>query len=149
MKKGAYSDTFIHVSLRLPTRLRNQLNEDAKRHNITLNSLLITILAKYITFDKILEGTKALPLIESIFRELLEIASLDQMESIAKKLSSKVVRQSFAFQGVDFNIDNLIEFYFQPLSDHSGWYQFNFRIEGTSRKLMFTQITMVRSGRHS
>jgi len=137
VKRDADSDTFIHVSLRLPERVRKQLKEEAKHRNITLNSLINAILAKYIFFDKIVEGMNAIPLSGAFFREWLEITLTDEMESIAKKLDAKVVRQSFAFQGIVFNLDNLIKHYFEPLSAHSGWYSFNTYLEGTSRKLVF------------
>jgi hypothetical protein len=68
----------------------------------------------------------------------LDIISIEEIESIATKLGAKVVRQSFASQGIEFNLENLIESYFEPLSEYSGWYQFNWRFVGTSRKLTFT-----------
>ncbi len=115
-----------------------RMEREAKRRHVTLNSLINAILAKYDSFDKILEGTKAIPLSGAFVAELLEIASIEQMENIAKKLGAKVVRQSFASQGIEFNLDNLIESYFEPLSEYSGWYQFDWRLAGTSRKLIFT-----------
>jgi hypothetical protein len=137
VKKDADSDTFIHVSLRLPERVRKQLKEEAKHRNITLNSLINAILAKYDSFDKTLEGTKAIPLSGAFFHELLEITSINQMDSITKKLGPSVIRKSFAFQGIAFNLDNLIECYFEPLSAHSGWYSFNTYLQGMSRILIF------------
>lgn len=138
MKKDTTHDRFVHVSLRIDEELRDQLNREAKRRHVTLNSLINAILAKYDSFDKIVEGTKAIPLSGAFFRELLAITSTDQIEEIAKKLGEKVVRQSFASRGIDFNLDNLIKFYFEPLSEHSGWYEFNFHPAGTGRKLIFT-----------
>lgn len=137
MKKDADS-TFTHVSLRVPVRLQGELSREAKRQRVTLNSHINAILAKHASFDRIVETMKALPLSAALFRELLEATSADQMESIAKKLGAKVVKQSFAFQGIEFDLDNLIEFYFEPLSQHSGWYVFNTHLEGPSRKLIFT-----------
>ncbi len=132
------SNVFIHASVRIPAQLRNRLNREAKQRHITLNSLINSILAKYDSFDKILEGTKAIPLSGAFFGELLEITSIEEIETIAKKLGAKVVRQSFASQGIEFNLDNLIESYFEPLSEYSGWYQFNWRFAGPNRKLIFT-----------
>ncbi len=137
MKKDTEAGTFIHVSLRVPAGLRNQLNDEAKHRNITLNSLINAVLSKYLAFDKIVESTKAIPLSGAFFRELLEITSTEQMENIGEKLGPMVVRQSFAFLDIDFNLDNLIKYYFEPLSVHSGWYMFNNSFEGASRKLMF------------
>ena len=132
------SSGFVHVSLRIPEQLRSRLNEEAKSRHITLNSLINAILAKYDSFDKILEGTNAIPLSEAFFEELLETTSMQEIESIANKLGAKMVRRSFAFRGIEFNLDSLIEFYFEPLSDHLGWYRFNTYLVGTSRKLVFT-----------
>jgi hypothetical protein len=138
VKNDSAESTIIHISLRIPTRLRNQLAGEAKLQHTTLNSLINAILAKHEIFDKILEGAKAIPLSEAFFVEMLEITSIEEMESITKKLGARVVRQSFASQGIEFRLDNLIEFYFAPLSEYSGWYQFNTNLAGTSRKLIFT-----------
>lgn len=140
MKKSASSTRFVHVSLRIPVGVRDQLVYDAQHHNITLNSLLNGILSKYLAYDKIVQGSGAIPLGAAFFREILEGASTDQLEAIARKLGEGIVRKSFSFQGIDFNLDNLIEFYFEPLSAHSGWYLFNTRniqsLSG-SRRLIF------------
>ena len=138
MKTDSADGGFVHVSVRLSARLRNRLNSEAKHRHITLNSLINALLEKYVSFDKILQGTKAIPLSEAFFGELLEIVSIEEIETIAKGLGAKIVRRSFASQGIEFNLDNMIEFYFEPLSEYSGWYQFNWRLAGTSRKLIFT-----------
>jgi hypothetical protein len=91
----------------------------------------------YFSYNKILEVSDAISFSGALFQEWLEITSTDQMEGIAKKLGPKVVRQIFAFQGIDFNLDNLIRYYFEPLSANSRWYLFNIHFEGSSRKLIF------------
>ena len=124
--------------MRIPASVRVDLNREAKRRHITPNSLINAVLAKYMSFDKILEATKAIPVSEALFERWLAITSLEEMEDIAKSLGPKVVRQSFAFQGLEFNLDNLVEDYFEPLAEHSGWYQYNSRFESGRRKLIFT-----------
>jgi len=138
VKTDSADSGFVHVSIRVSAKLRNRLNREAKHRHITLNSLINSILEKYDSFDKILQGAKAIPLSEAFFAEILEITPTEEIENIAKKLGAQVVRQSFASQGIEFNLDNLIEFYFEPLSEYSGWYQFNWSSAGTSRKLIFT-----------
>lgn len=137
MKKDTERNRFVHIRLRIHEELRDQLNREAKRRNITLNSLIIAILSKCISFDMIIEAMKAVPLNRAFLDELLEIASTDELESIAKRLGPKVVRKSFAFRGIAFNLDNLVKFYFEPLSAYSGWYSFNTYFEGTTRILVF------------
>lgn len=138
MKTDSTESGFVHVSIRISARPRTRLNREAKHLHVSLNSLINAILEKYDSFDKILQGANAIPLSEAFFVEILDVTSIDEIENIAKKLAAKVVRQSFASQGIEFNLDNLIEFYFEPLSEYSGWYQFNWRSEGTSHKLIFT-----------
>jgi hypothetical protein len=125
VKTDSADSGFVHVSIRVSAKLRSRLNGEARHRHITLNSLINAILEKYDSFDKILLDAKAIPLSEAFFVEILELTSIEEIESIAKKLGAKVMRQSFASQGIEFNLDNLIEFYFEPLSEYSGWYQFN------------------------
>jgi hypothetical protein len=129
---------FVHISLRLPTPLRNQLKEEAEHRKVTLSSLINTVLLNFVSFNKILASAKTIPVSGAFLRELIEVASTEQMESIGKKLGPKVVRQAFAFMGVPFSLDNVIKHYFEPLSSESGWYIFNTSFEGTNRKLMFS-----------
>lgn len=119
------STAFAHVSIRIPEALRIRLTHDAEQRSISLNSLIMAILAKYDSFDKIIEGTRAIPFSGAFVAEVLDITSIEEMESIAKKLGANVVKSSFALRGIPFNLDNLIKFYFEPLSQHSGWYTFN------------------------
>ncbi len=135
---SADSAKFVHISLRISEKLRSRLNREAKRRHLTLNSLISDILARHDVFDKILETTKAIPLSEEFFRVWLQKTPQDEMEDIAKSIGPKVVRRSYASRGIEFNLDNLIKFYFEPLSDYSGWYQFEWDFVGTSRKLIFT-----------
>lgn len=137
VKKDTDRHRFVHISLRIDEEIRNQLNDEAKRRSITLNSLVNTILSKYLSFDKILEATKAIPLSGSFLDELLEITSTEEMENIGKKLGPKVIRKSFAFRGIAFNLDSLTKFYFEPVSAYSGWYSFNSYFVGTTRILVF------------
>ena len=132
------SSKFVHISLRISTKLRSRLKREAKRRHLTLNSYINEILARHNVFDKILETMKAIPLSEEFFRVWLQKTSQEDMEEMAKSIGPKVVRRSFASRGIEFNLDNLIEFYFEPLSDYSGWYQFEWDFVGASRRLTFT-----------
>lgn len=132
------SGKFVHISLRISAKLRSRLKRESKRRHLTLNSYINDILARHDLFDKILETMKAIPLSEEFFRSWLQKTSLEDLEEMAKGIGPKVARRSFASRGIEFNLDNLIEFYFEPLSDYSGWYQFEWDFVGASRRLIFT-----------
>jgi hypothetical protein len=132
------SSTFVHISVRISVKLRNRLKREANRRHVTLNSLINEIIERHEVFDKIMETMKAIPLSEEFFRVWLQKTSQEDMEEMAKSIGPKVVRRSFASRGIEFNLDNLIEFYFEPLSDYSGWYLFEWDFVGESRKLIFT-----------
>jgi hypothetical protein len=132
------SSRFVHISLRISEKLRSRLKREAKRRHLTLNSYINEILVRHDVFDKILETMRAIPLSEEFFRVWLQKTSQADMEDMAKSIGPKVVRRSFASRGIEFNLDSLIAFYFEPLSDYSGWYQFDWDFVGESRKLIFT-----------
>jgi len=68
---------------------------------------------------------------------MLGSIQIEEMERIGKELGPKVVKQAFSFLGLSFDLEGLIEHYFQPVSSYSRWYSFNVVGSGTNRKLMF------------
>lgn len=94
MKTDSTDSAPVHISIRISANLRTRLNREAKHRHISLNSLISAILEKYDSFDKILQGAKAIPLSEAFFSEISDITSIEEIESIAKKLGAKVVRHT-------------------------------------------------------
>ncbi len=128
---------FDHISLRVDHEIKTQIEKDAKKRKINLNSLINLILTKYVSFDSLIEQSEAVPLNKSLFMSILESIETEEMERIGKELGPVAVRQTFAFQGLNFDLEGLIEHYFQPVSSFTKCYTFNVVGTGASRRLMF------------
>jgi hypothetical protein len=68
---------------------------------------------------------------------MLDSIQTEEMERLGRELGPRVVKQTFAFLGLNFDLEGLIEHYFQPVSSFSRWYTFNVVGSGANRKLMF------------
>lgn len=128
---------FEHISLRVDRETKAQLEKEARQRNINLNSLVNLILSKHVSFDRIVEHTEAIPLNKSLFIAILDNIQIEELERIGRELGPRVVKQTFAFLGLDFDLAGLIEHYFQPVSTFSRWYSFNVTGSGANRRLMF------------
>jgi hypothetical protein len=128
---------FDHISLRVDRETKTQLEKEARQRKINLNSLVNLVLSKHVSFDRIVEHTEAIPLNKALFIGIIEAIQIEEVERIGRELGPRVVKQTFAFLGLDFNLEGLIEHYFQPVSTFSRWYSFNVTGSGANRRLMF------------
>ncbi len=133
------SSKSVHSSIRLSLDVRNELKDEARIRNINLNSLINQILIKHVSFDRIADHVRVVPLNLGVFHVLLDTATEDSLERVGKEMGPKIVKRTFDFLGYDYNVDSLVLNYFEPLSSFSGWYTFKSVGKGTGRKLLFEQ----------
>jgi hypothetical protein len=128
---------YVHVSLRIPTSTRNNLERYAQRQNANFNSLVSRVLIKYTSFDRVAEDVNAIPLNEALFSAMLEDVSVARLKQVGKEMGVRLIKQTFAFLDLESDIVGLIRHYFQPMSSFSGWYSFTVTGSGQNQKLMF------------
>jgi hypothetical protein len=128
---------FTHISLRVDSEIKIQLEREAMRRRINMNALVNLVLSKYASFDDIIEHTEAVPLNKFLFLGMLGGTQIEEMERIGRELGPRVVKQTFAFLGINFDLGGLIEHYFQPVSTFARWYSFNIVGSGANRRLLF------------
>ena len=131
------SKSFVHVSVRLPSELRDQLRIEAKRSHNNFNSLINDVLEKHVSFDRITEHVRAVPVNLYLFSEMLRNVPVEQMEAVGKELGPRLIRQTFTFLGIEYDLESLIQYYFEPVGAYSRWYSFNMAGRPPNRKLMF------------
>jgi hypothetical protein len=68
---------------------------------------------------------------------LLNNVEVSELELLGRELGLRLVKKTFAFLNLDFDLDGLIKYFFRPLSTYSRWYSFNVAGSGTNRKLLF------------
>jgi hypothetical protein len=127
----------VYLSIRMRRHLKDQLTADARRHKTNLNALINTTLEKHVSFDSISEHVRAIPVNQNLFAAMLESVSEERMEGIGIELGPRLIRNTFLFLNIKYDLDNLIEHYFEPLGSFSGWYNFSSTEGGPNRKLIF------------
>ncbi len=128
---------FVHVGYRILSKVKTGLDREAEQRGINVNSLVGQILAKYTSFDRIADHVEAVPLNKPLFMGMLSAIEVGEMERLGRELGPKLVKKTFAFLSLEFEIDGLIEHYFRPLSTYSRWYSFNVAGSGPNRRLLF------------
>ncbi len=131
------SKKFDHISLRVDHEMKVRAESDAKKRRLNLNSMLNLILARYYALDDVIDQAEAVPLSKPLFTALLNAIQTPEIERIGRELGPKVVRQTFAFLGLSYDLEGLIENYFEPLSSFTRWFTFNKVGTGANRRLVF------------
>lgn len=116
---------FIHVSFRVPSQLKDQLDTEAKRKKLNLNAFVTRILVKYYKFDRLVEHENSVVIERHVFSRILEKMSYEDMAEIGKEFGPIIVREDFEFFGISPTLDNLVEEYFEPMGTFSDRYEFN------------------------
>ncbi len=134
------NDKFVYVSIRIRQRLKDRLAEEAKHHKTNINALVNATLEKHDSFDRITEHLRAIPLNQQLFAAMLDSTTEERMERVGKELGPHIIKKTFSFLNIEYNLDNLIEHCFEPLGSFSGWYIFSSSRSGPSRRLMFEHV---------
>jgi hypothetical protein len=128
---------YVHVSVRIPITVKLALDEDVKLKHMNFNSLVSYVLTKYTTFDKIAEHVHVIPLNLPLFSGVLQEMPVDRLIQLGRELGPKLIKQTFTFLGLEYDVDGLIQHYFEPMSYFSGWYTFTVIGSGQNRRLLF------------
>ncbi len=129
---------FVRTSIRILGKLKTNLKQEASGREMSLNALINSVLERHVLFDRILNHVNAIPLNGPLFTGMLDGVPVDQLEKMGKDLGPKLIKETFVFLGLSYDLENLIESYFRPLSAYSGWYRFfNVSGSGRGRKLLF------------
>jgi len=128
---------FVHVSLRIPKKTKTDLEKQAKRHHTTFNSLSSKILFKGTSYDTIADQLSAVTINGSLFAGMLEDVPQAHLESMGRELGSRLIKQTFVFLDLQYDIEGLIQHYFEPVSTFSRWYSFTIAGSAPHRRLIF------------
>lgn len=97
------------ITIRVPNKLKTELEEICKKEKINLNLLINQILEKSVNWDTHLSKMGWVTFQPSTVREIMSYLTKKEMESIASKISSDVL-SSINFLYGDTKLENLIKF---------------------------------------
>lgn len=127
---------FSHLSVRISSDLRNELEKELRRQRITVNALVNRALERYLAFDRMTDHDHSVVLEGRIFVRMIEKVRAEDLEEIAKELGPMIVKQDFAFFNISPTLDNLVTKYFEPVGAFSDRFDFNFISDPPNLKLI-------------
>ncbi|MDE1766748.1 MAG: hypothetical protein KGI27_10825 [Thaumarchaeota archaeon] len=124
------------VTLRLPYSLIDELRKDAEEKDLPLNSFIVKVLSKYLSFDKRFEMMPTILTSQVLFSALIE--NMDEIAmNQAAKIAPRMVKKLAALGGWEYDVDNIVENYFSVIGKYCGWYQFRYKTERSNYTLVF------------
>lgn len=124
------------ITVRLPTRLFEELRKEADSKDLPLNSFVAKLLNRHVSFDSRFEMMPNVLTSQFLFSAIIETMDDESMIRIAK-LAPGMVRKLAAVGGWKYDVDNVIENYFTPISKYCSWYQFKHKAERADYTLIF------------
>jgi hypothetical protein len=129
---------YVHMSVRLPLSLKEALRSEAAIRGLNVNSLIEMVLTKFTTYDIIAEYNSSVQMNASLFKNLLNRASQEDMKNMGRALGPVIVKQAFDFLGYSHDMNIITERYFKPVGSFSGWYKFNTIYHDQRQILLFS-----------
>lgn len=105
---------FSHLSIRVSSRLRSTLENEARRQQSTLNALVNRVLERYVAFGRIVDYDRSVTLERWSFEEIVEKSSAETLAQIGRSVGPRIVKRDFEFFGMALTLDNLISEHFEP-----------------------------------
>lgn len=124
------------ITLRLSGNLFEELRKGADEKDLPLNSFIVKILNKHVSFDRRFETVPSILTSQILFSAIMEGLDEPAMNGLSK-LAPRMVKRLAALGGWEYNIDNIIENYFAILGKYCGWYQFRYSEERSNYTLVF------------
>ena len=97
---------FMHISFRVPVELKDELEEDARKHHTNLNSLGNNILVKHVFFNRIAEREGVVTLGAQVFARIIDEIPSEAVEDIGKGFGQKVVERAFTLLDLKNDLDS-------------------------------------------
>jgi len=120
----------VHISLRIPTDMREELLREAYKQGINFNALGNRIMEKYLSFDRMAERDRSVVMEREVLSAILDKVAVQDLEEIGREFGPRLVKESLFFYGISPTLHDLVTKYFEPAGKYSGRYDFN--LVGTS-----------------
>ena len=127
-----------HLSIRVPSRLGKDLENEVRRQGTTVNALVNRVLVRYLAFDRMSDYDHSVVLERACFERITEKIDAEDLIQIARSLGSKTVKRDFAFFGIAPTLDNLVSKHFEPTGAFSDRFDINISGEAPNLKLILT-----------
>ncbi len=122
--------------MRLPTDILGTLQNEAETRNLSLNALVTTFLYKVIICELDLNTIPNITISQKTLKKIIEKVDESEFNEMVKD-GPKVIQNLFLILNHDYNLDNVIEHFFNLIGEHWGWFQFSYSNKNDQYRLVF------------
>src|SRR5579872_4668691 len=122
MKEQIKSNHRANLTIALNEMLLNQLKNEAKRDNNTINAKTNMILEKYLQFYTHVEEQHGIILPSEIWKKIVSLTDEKDMIDMLESKGINTFLILFEHSNIPVTIDNLIKHLFGTMSLHAGYY---------------------------
>lgn len=124
------------VTLRLQMDLLDTLIEEANKRDLTLNALINRTLSRTVFYDNNVNVVQSFTMPHELFLEIINEIPQDRIHSIGKG-GPRITKKLFSILGIKYNLEHVIENYFTILGKYCGWFEFSYKEQFGSYRLVF------------
>ena len=121
-------------SFRLDEATLQRLEEEAKRRNLSTNTLLNQLLASYVSFDILFEKLGMMKIAHATFGHLLQAASEEEVIDAGKKAGEDVPRAIISAREGSVSLHGALEF-LRTMGDYANLYKYS-EVEADRKKTL-------------
>ena len=124
------------ITLRLPEDVLHALQSEAGEKNLSLNALVTNLLYKTIISDLQLKMIPNITISNNTLLKIIENLDEVYLKDIVKE-GPLVIKKLFKILCYDYELDNIIKYYFSNVGKHWGWYTFSYSLNDGNYHLVF------------
>ncbi len=143
MRSSCFKEKTVTISFRISETAFKALQEDAKRHNVSINTLANQLFVTYAEYDRYLSKFHMIKLSASTFKRVLNAASEDEISEAGQQAGTSVPVSFILAQKGDFTFENAIE-YLRTMGTHANLFDFTESIAGGANTITLTHDLGVR-----
>ena len=124
------------LTLRLPNKLIQVLQNESEKRDLPLNAVINRILSKNVIFDMRMNARPTIIMSQALFSKIL-VQLDEQRQKWIVQYVPKSVKELFILHNLKYDLTNVIENHFSIMAKYCGWYTFNYDITGNKYRLVF------------
>ncbi len=125
------------ISFRISETAFKALQEDAKRHNVSINTLANQLFVTYAEYDRYLSKFHMIKLSASTFKRILNAASEDEISEAGQMAGASVPVSFILAQKGDFSFENALD-YLRTMGTHANLFDFSESTGGGNNSITLT-----------
>ena len=110
---------FRTLTFRLDEDIANQLEEEAKHRQVSLNAITNQALHRFVEWDRHEQRTRMVPVTAPVIRELLDRMTAEEIERIARTLGKNTVEEITLLVKKKVDVDSFVSWYLERMKSCS------------------------------